>query len=277
MVGYYSCDYRQVYLHSLVIFLLLILFVSNIYASEVVIATGINNDPPYVYSDKQVSDEFPGVTIDVLRLIEEKSDMKFIVKKRPWKRVVVEVKGNLIDGGFHFSYKEKRKSFVAYPIPEGHSLPDPKYSISNRSYTLYRLKGQTIHWNGKQIVANSKENHVISAIRGGSITQDIRALGHELVEVNDDLQLIQGLLLKRVDAFVALENMLDPKIEMLSHNERELIEKSLPEVVNKPYYIAFSKSFYRDNPEKAWKVWKTIDLIKKSGELQKIFYKYANR
>ena len=123
------------------------------------VATGVNHDPPYVYGDEEISAEFPGVTIDVLRLIEAKSDIKFIVKKRPWKRVVVEIKRNKLDGGFHFSFKEERRSFVAYPIPEGEILPDPKYSISNRSYVIYRLKGRSVHWNGKQIVLDSKDEN----------------------------------------------------------------------------------------------------------------------
>lgn len=271
---------KQIY--STVMTFIILMFLFKVFSSyaeaiDVVVATGVNHDPPYVYGDEKISPVFPGVTIEILRLIETKSDMKFIIKKRPWKRVVDEIRANTLDGGFHFSYKEDRKSFVAYPIPQGKTVPDPKYSISNRSYTIYRLRGQKIYWNGKQVVMASKEKLVIGAIRGSSITDKINKLGHVLKEVDADLQLINLLLIQRVDAFIALENMLDPKIKKLDSKERILIEKSLPPVVNKPYYIAFSKKFYRNNPKRAWKVWETIELIRNSGELQAIYARYSDK
>jgi hypothetical protein len=91
--------------------------------------------------------------------------------------------------------KQKNLFDVAYPISKGNILPEPKYSISNRSYTLYRLKGESIRWNGEQIVRDSKDPIVIGAIRGGSITGDIQQLGHELLEVGTD-----NLLLKLLPA-----------------------------------------------------------------------------
>ncbi|MEH6345973.1 MAG: transporter substrate-binding domain-containing protein [Bermanella sp.] len=109
----------------------------NVGAIEVVVATGVNDDPPYVYGDDKIVQENPGVTIDILKLIEARSDVTFTILKQPWKRVVSNIKSNEIDGGFHFSYKEKRKAFVAYPILKGESASSAQYSISKRSYYLY--------------------------------------------------------------------------------------------------------------------------------------------
>lgn len=265
---------RKVYFYIL---LTVLLEISASRATEVVVATGVNHDPPYVYGDEVISAEFPGVTIDVLRLIETKTDIEFIIKKRPWKRIVEEVKENTLDGGFHFSFKEERRSFVAYPIPAGETLPDQKYSISNRSYVIYRLKGSSIHWDGSQIILDSKDKNLIGAIRGGSITGEIKKLGHTLYDVDTDEQLISLLLAKRIDAFIGLENMIDPKIETLDPDKRILVEKSLPPVVNKAYYIAFSKKFYHEHPDKAWEIWEAIGRIKRSGEIEGIFAKYLNR
>lgn len=257
--------------------LIVLLLMSSLGAKEVTLAAGVNENPPYVYGRNHVLTEFPGVTIDILRLIESKEDVKFIIKRHPWKRVVNEVKKNEIDGGFHFSFKESRRPFVAYPILEGSLLPDPKYSIASRSFVIYRLKGKSVCWNGEKIVLDSQEANVIAAIRGGSIIDEIKNKDYKLLEVNADNQLIQMLLAKRIDAFVALENMIDPKIKVLGLKDRLLIEKSLPVVVNKPYYIAFSKKFYRENPKLVWRIWTIIDEIKRNGELDKIFAKYIDR
>jgi len=248
-----------------------------VYAQKVTLATGINTDPPFVYGNFDISFEYPGITIDILKLIEKKTDIKFIIDKRPWARVVKDVKSNQLDGGFHFSFKEERRSYVSFPIENGEELPDIIYSISNRSYALYRLKGDTIRWNGERIVHNSNRPVEVAAIRGGSITGDLKKQGHNLLEANYDGQMLKLLLLNRVDALVGLENMIDAKISTLEPRQQTLIEKTYPEVINKPYYLAFSKKFYQDHPQTAWKIWDTIKLIKSSGELTEIVKRYSDR
>jgi len=244
-------------------------------ALEIKIATGINSDPPYVYGDEQISDKYPGITIEILRLIEKKIHVNFIIEKLPWKRVIHEVKLNKLDGGFHFSFKENRKTFVAYPILNGKNSANPKFSISNRSYVLYKLKEKNLQWDGKQIIMSPKTD--IGVIRGSSIIDRIRELGYKPFEVNTDLQLIKGLVKGRYLAFIALENMLDPKIKLLQAKEKIFIEKLSPSVVSKPYYITFSKKFYQEHPKISWKIWKTIEQIKENGDLDQIFMKYSNR
>jgi len=257
---------------------LILIFSSNlVFADNIELATGINTDPPFVYGDFDISSEYPGITIDVLNLIEKKTNFKFNIGKRPWARVVRDVKTNVLDGGFHFSFKEERLSFVAYPILKGEHTPDPSYSISDRSYILYRLKDESIRWNGERIISDSNKPVIIGAIRGSSVTGTINQLGYTLLEANTDKQLLKLLLFKRVDAIVGLENMLDAKVETLALEEQIIIKKTYPPIETKPYYIAFSKAFYNKQPEAAWKIWDTIKLIKSSGEMTEIFKRYVDR
>ena len=256
---------------------IIFLFSSTLYAEEVKIATGINTDPPYVYGDLDIAAEYPGITIDIFKLIEEKSSITFSIEKQPWARVVRDVKENVLDGGFHFSFKEKRKSFVAYPIPKGETVPDPIYSISDRSYVLYRLQGDAVRWTGEEIINAANELVVVGAIRGSSITETIKELGYDLLEANTDKQLLKLLLHKRVDGIVGLANMLDAKIGTLDVEAKNKIEKTYPALQTKPYYVAFSKAFYRAKPDVAWEIWETIKQIRSSGEMTEIFKRYANR
>lgn len=269
-----SIDKKRFHSLLLCIFMLLALPASAI---EISVATGINDDPPYVYGDEEISRERPGVTIDILKLIEKRNQIKFEITKQPWARVVESVKSGKLDGGFHFSYKDERKSFVAYPIEKGETLPNPKYSISNRSYSLYKLKGAPIRWTGEKIVKDSGDPIVIGVIRGGSIADNIRNRGHQLLEVDRDVQLVKLLLAKRIDALVGLDNMIDAELGTLDIQQRKAIKKTSPAVVSKPYYIAFSKQFYRENPEIAWDIWNVIDLIRESGELAGIFNRYTDK
>lgn len=249
---------------------------SKVHAGEILIATGLNHDPPYVYGDNTISSRSPGVTIEILRLIETECNLRFKIEKRPWKRIVEEVKHNVLDGGFHFSFKEKRRLFVAYPINRGEIWPNPKYAISVRSYLFYKLKGASIHWNGETFFFDSKNERSIGAIRGGSIIDKIRRLEGDLVEVNKDSQLIKLLLAGRIQGFIALDNMIDPKVKALPFANRIRIEKVLPAVTTKPYYLAFSKKFYREHPDIAWKIWDQISQLKTKGVVQTLFEKYSS-
>lgn len=260
--------------YKITIFLLL--FTSNSEGVVVTLATGINNDAPYVYGDRAIPEKRAGITIDVLKFIEKKLDVNFVIKKRPWKRVVEEVRNNKLDGGFHFSFKEKRKSFVAFPIPKGALLPEVKYSISNRSYFLYKLKLRPVYWDGGSIVMRPNQGMTIGAIRGGSIVEKLKKLGYEVFEVSTDNQLLQLLLQGRVQAIAAIKNMIDTKISALSKLDRDKIVKLDPAIVNKPYYIGFSKKFITSNFELAWKIWNLIDQMKKSGEMRIIINKYVD-
>lgn len=248
----------------------------RLHAIEINVATGINSDAPFVYGDLEINADSPGITIEILKLIEARTDIKFNIDKRPWARVVKDVKANTLDGGFHFSFKEARRAFVAYPIKDGANTPDPSYSISNRSYVLYRRKGSTVRWNGETIIHDSNKQVDVAAIRGGSITSKLAKLDLKLHDLGTDAQMIKLLLLGRVDCLVGLENMIDAKIDSLPLNQQGLIEKAYPIVVNKPYYIGFSKAFYNKHKEVAWQIWEMIERIRSSGELSEIVKRYAS-
>jgi len=113
-----------------------VLFTCQAFAIQVTVATGVNDDPPYVYGGTKISDTFPGATIEILKLIEAKFDIQFIIRKLPWTRVVAMVKDNSLDGGFHFSYKPPRKSFIVYPIPRAKRYLTPS-TVSPAGRTAY--------------------------------------------------------------------------------------------------------------------------------------------
>ncbi|GAB1455530.1 hypothetical protein MASR2M48_08370 [Spirochaetota bacterium] len=102
-------------------------------------------------------------------------------------------------------------------------------------------------------------------------------MGGEVFEVNTDKQLLELLFLNRVDAIIGLENMIDAKNHGLPSSQRVLVEKIEPAVISTPYYLAFSNKYYSENPDIAWLIWNTIYLLKKNGELDSLYEKYADK
>nr|WP_246454924.1 transporter substrate-binding domain-containing protein [Thalassotalea piscium] len=250
------------------------LFSSSIYGESVTLGTGVNADPPFVYGEGNIISTKPGLTIELFKLIEKKFGIEIIIVKRPWARVLNEIKANELDGGFHFSFNKKRIPFYAFPINKKQDLPSKEFSLSQRVDTLYTLKGAEIHWNGETLVNSTSELLNVAVIRGGAISHKLKQKHLKLYQVSNDTQLLKLLLSRRVDAIIGLENMVDAKIQQLEVNQQSIIEKSSAISKVEPYYLVFSKKFYQEKPETAWKIWEAIELIKQSEEYLRIVESY---
>jgi len=244
-------------------------------AETILLGTGVNSDPPYVIGDFKIDEDTPGITIELLQLIEQKLNIEFQISMKPWARVIEEIKNNQLHGGFHFSYLKERKSFVSYPILPNQKVPDSAFSLSTRSDVLYQLKGNNVSWNGAKFVLQNERPARVGVIRGGAILFDLALNKSEVVEVNNDQQLLNLLLTKRVDGIIGLSSMLDPKLLTLEDSIQQQIEKVTPSLTTKHFYIAFSKQFEKENAELVWKIWNAIKQLKENGTFQKLERKYA--
>ena len=50
-------------------------------------------------------DHHPGVTVDVLREVAKKAGVSLDLQRMPWKRCILLLQKNQIDGAFEVSYK----------------------------------------------------------------------------------------------------------------------------------------------------------------------------
>lgn len=242
----------------------------------ITIATGVNSDPPFVYGDYTINWDHPGITIEILQQIEQRLGIRFTIAKHPWVRVVDEVRGNLIDGGVHFSFQPARTSFVAYPIREGEVAPDPQYSISSRSYRLYQMNTGSLSWDGSSLGGVPGSSARVGYIKGGSVYKVLRDQDITLVALSTDWQLVQMLISGRIDAIVALENMVESHIQRLSTPQQLRIRKEKLPVLHQAYYIGFSRQFFVENQELVWSIWNEIALMKESGFVSALFEKYRD-
>ena len=252
------------------------LFAAPALSQTITLATGNNIDPPYVMGQDTIPDAMPGVTIELLKLIEQQLEVTFQVSKKPWARVVKEVEDGTLDGGFHFSYLPERREAIAFPIIADELVPDPSFSISPRSDSLYRLKGNTVYWDGQLFVDENNQLASLGVIRGGAVTTKFALDPQHIVEVSSDQQLIHLLLRQRVDGIIGLDSMMDARIANLPATQRMQIEKVAPPLATKHFYIAFSPQFMRQNTVLAWSIWHALKEIKDSGEYDFIVSQYAN-
>lgn len=227
-----------------------------------------HNPPHALGSSTKINWEKPGITLELLKLVEERTGVTFQFKRLPWKRGLYLLKKNDIDGLFHGSYKIERSEVAAYPMKEG--VVDSSRSIFNRSYALYKLKQSPVAYDGNAI---SGLKGAVGIINGYSIGGKLKKMGVTVVESNNQRENFRKLKSGEIAAYAMLENMAD---DYIKRNDYELfdVEKVEPALTDKPYYLMLSHQFVEQHPQLAERIWDTMRSLKTSAELRAIRERY---
>lgn len=228
-------------------------------------------DQPLIHACSEDNDSWPwllkdrvGVTIHHLRLVEKQLGGKLEITPLPWKRCLAELKNGSMDAAFKISYSPARAAEIGdYPM-QGDKLDAGKRLLTD-SYSLYRLKGSAASWDGKSLKAGGP----VGAQTGFSVVEQLRALGATVDEggraPGDHLQ---KLLLGRLAA-VALQTEEGDASIANNPEFRGKIEKVQPVLVEKPYFLIFSKQFHAHHAGYVEEVWSAIEQVRESAEFKK--------
>jgi polar amino acid transport system substrate-binding protein len=228
----------------------------------------IANPPRVMNAGVEIDKQRPGLTLEVLKLVEDSLDIDFVYSRVPWKRALYQLGENDIDGLFHASYKKERQEVGVYPLKNGHI--DIGRSIFFQNYSVYTLRNNQVQMENGRI--NSLEGPVGVKL-GYSAAQDLKDDGYEIIEVTSIMQGLRMLQQGRISAFVDLEQMAD---RYLAKNIAEFsdVKKLYPSYKRKAYYLLFSHGFYKNNKALAEKIWSKIAEIRNSPEYIKVEQEY---
>lgn len=186
-------------------------------------------------------------------------EVSFKYTQAPWKRCLKNIETNVTEGCFSASFKEKRKTYGYYP---GGDSPNKSQRIHSSSYSLYVLKGANISVIGKLSIDGL--NGKVAAPAGYSIGDDLIKKGYQVdagasLTTHNFEKLLQG----RVKAVAALS--LNGN-NILSKNTKysDKIQVITPPLIDKPYYLMFSKQFANSNRELVEKIWETIGVLRET-------------
>ncbi len=231
-------------------------------------ALSLAADKPVVKACTENEDSFPwvlkdrpGLTIQMMGMVEKQVGGKIEVKPLPWKRCMEEVKNGTVDAAFKISYSAARAAELGnYPMAG--DKPDASKRLLTDSYSLYRVKGSAVEWDGKTL----KVDGSVGAQSGFSVVDQLKSLG---VKVDDGTRSADDNLKKLVAGrFVALALQTeegDTSIEN-SPEFKGKIERIKPFLVEKPYFLIFSKQFTAKNAAYVQEVWDAIGKVRESAE-----------
>jgi len=212
----------------------------------------------------------PGVTIELLKMMEKQVGVRFQFKRMPWKRCLYMVKHGAADATFHASYKADRAAYGVYPAREGEL--DISRSIFKMTYVLYAKKGSGVDWNGKTLRNVSRP---IGAQLSFAIADDLRKMGYDVEEEAGVNANLEKLAAGRISAYADLETMVDNTLR-IPNPRYKAIEKLLPPLREKAYYLFVSKAFAGKHPQLTERLWDALRDVQQTDAYQEILYKYRN-
>ncbi len=184
--------------------------------------------------------------------------IKLLVKRRPNKRIHVDLTKGTFDGSGFYSFSEKRLKEGVYPTIDG--ALDKNKRVYVLSYYMYAPKDSSFRWDGKRITG--VENAIVGANMGYSVVRDLKARGIRVNEVKSTRQNLKMLMHGRIHAYAIQDGTLDPVIA--SYKEYQNLRKVGPPIKTKEYYFMFSHQYYKDNKKMAHKIWDRIEVVRDS-------------
>jgi polar amino acid transport system substrate-binding protein len=227
--------------------------------------------PPFIVGNgSDIDADKPGVSVELLKLLEDKLPVKISFSRMPWKRALIELENNRIDGIFHASFKPERMLLGVYPMKNGES--DQGKQIATFSYILYKRRDSPLGWDG---ISLTDINGPIGVIMGYSIADDLRTMGAKISEAYTPFQNMKMLSIGRIAGVADLEESGDAVLKQYSEEFGNIVKMS-PPLKQKCYYLMLSHKFVKENPELAPAIWNETEKIRKSETYKKLFDKYSN-
>lgn len=209
--------------------LLLMLFIlhSEAYAKQVFLTT--HNLPPYSYYQGSV---LTGSAVKTIHCAFSRLDNYSVeIGVMPWKRAQLMVRNNTADGFFAASHNNERDKFAVM-----------SEFIAEQKWTWFLLKENAIDPQSEQF----KHSHIVSSFLGANMQAWLEANKYRTLSSppSSNEQLIKFLMLKRVDAILANDQVMDSLTIKLKFKEkiRSVVN------INKPLAVYYSREFTLANP-----------------------------
>jgi len=200
----------------------------------------------------------------LLNAVAARTGTRILIVPKPWIRCLNEMKINAIDGVVNASFSPERLSMGQYPMRNG-QLDVSRRLLTSR-YSLYRLKGSTVNWDGH---AFSNVTGPIGAQNSFSIVHDLREAGVRVDESSKKIEdLMRYLTLGTVVAVAAQTEAAD-RVLANHPGYRDRIEKLPVMLAEKPYYVMFSNRMVAQYPDFTQDVWDTIASVRESAEFSR--------
>ena len=197
----------------------------------------------------------------ILKATAAQNNVVFEQVALPWLRCLRDLAKGIYAGAVGVSFSDERATYAVFPRNVDGQL-DYARRMQASSYSLYRLKGESADWDGKNF---HHLNTRVLAQRGYSVVGDLTKLGIKVDQSAGDTETVFKMLLAGRVQLGALVTEQGDALLALPEFSRKLEKLKTPLVV-KPYFLVFSKSFYASNPKLVEDLWNSLAVVRDSRE-----------
>lgn len=227
----------------------------RVQAEEIRIAINDVDNSPYMVGSGSTLSSPPGIAVELANAVAADIGVSLTWQRLPSKRLLLDLKEGRIDAILMLSYNEERAKDYAYPLNKAGQVDDNR-RIGYLSYALYRQRGSTVQWDGKQFV---NLTGTVGANTGYSVVEQLKQLGATVDEAKETTQNFGKLALGRVQLVAAQEVMGD---YLLAERRFPSVEKIPVLLSGKSYFTVFSKSFAAKKPELVERFWLRLSGVR---------------
>lgn len=202
-----------------------------------------------------------GLNNVLIDMAAKQANVKIEQVALPWKRCLDSLSSGAVAGAIGASFTAERAAYAAYPTGAD-GKPDAARRIKTDGYSLYRLKGGTGNWDGKQF---SQLTSPIGVQLGYSVVGDLKKMGIAVDEGRAEADTVMKKILAGRIQLGALQTTEGD--ELLKRAEfGSKIEKLPLAFTEKPYFVIFNKEFFDKNKAAAEALWNGVAQARESKE-----------
>lgn len=205
----------------------------------------------------------PGYVAIMLEMVSQRTGLRFQYVHKPWKRCLLEMQQNAVDGIVNASFVPERLAMGVYPMRG--EQPDTSRRMLDITYSLYRPHNSPLNWDGKQFSGLRKP---IGAQTKFSVIGPLQAAGAKVDDSRKDAKdVLRYTLMGVVDGAALLTYNGD---RLLAENPEfgSTLEKVGPPLAQTANYLVFSHQWVRQNAQAAQAAWDAVAAVRDSAEFR---------
>lgn len=236
-------------------FLFFILTISSAHAREFLICYEDQDMPPYIIgANEQSPNEALGILPEIVNEAVRKAGMVPKYVKFPWKRCLLLLGQNKVDGLFASIFQKDREKLGRYPTKDG--VEDKSRCLMKVGYAVFSSTTKSVPWNG---VFYGKAIPSIAAPLGYVVVRTLK----EKHGLKANTQLTPSMAMKfvakgQLDGYIIEERI--GKTVIQQNGLQGQIIPLFPIFEQHYWHFMISHGFYDENPDTAEAVWDQIKI-----------------
>ncbi len=217
--------------------------------------------PAFMGNGQDVPVRYPGIYIDILRMVEQRLPIKLTLIRLPWERCKAYLAQNRASA-INSSYKASRALIGVFPKMASGQVDRDK-RITSDTYRFYTRNDYELRYDPDQSKVFPAKS-LLAAPLGYSVVDDLKARGLVVEQHPDGVEGILKLLIYgRVQGIIAHESQMQYTLSQNSQFAERVVPIE-PAIREKDYYILISRGFYREHPELSKQIWAAIGELRET-------------